>query len=192
MSAALRKPMTHEEFFAWAERQDRKHWFDGSQPVAMVNATNAHGIIARNLNGQLYVRLRGKQCQSMPDSGGGVATINGRIRYPEASVSCATIRGRERLMADPVVVFEVLSDSTRTFDQVHKLREYHAVPTIKRHILIEQEEIAITVHARTGVEPWSTTVHGDGEVLALPEIGIELPIADLYESVAFEDVTPAP
>ena len=184
--------MTQDEFFAWAERQDGRYWFDGSQPVAMVGGTNAHGIITRNLNGQLYLRLRGKRCQSMPEAGGGIATVDGRIRYPEAAVSCAPIRVRDRLLADPVVVFEVLSSSTRTFDQVHKLREYHAVPTIKRYILIEQEEIAVTVHARTGAEPWSTTVHGDGDVLALPEIGVELPVADLYEGAGLEDFTPPP
>ena len=83
------------------------------------------------------------------------------------------------------MVFEVLSDSTRHIDLTLKLVEYAAVPTIKRYILIEQDAIAVTVHARQANEPWSTIVLLAGSTLSLPEIGIELLVTDLYEGVTF-------
>ena len=49
MNVALRRPMTQEEFFDWAERQDGRWWFDGFQPVGMVGGTNDHGTIADNI-----------------------------------------------------------------------------------------------------------------------------------------------
>jgi hypothetical protein len=45
MSTSLRKSWTQEEFFAWAETQDRHYEFDGMQPVAMTGGTVAQGII---------------------------------------------------------------------------------------------------------------------------------------------------
>ena len=187
MTVALRKPMTREEFFDWAQTQDGRFEFDGFGPVAMVGGTNNHGIITRNLLGQLYVRLRGKRCQSMPAEGGGVATTGNRVRYPEAAVTCSRVPGRERLLPDPVVVFEVISPSTQRVDQVLKLREYHAVPTIKRYVLIEQDGIAVTLHARQGDEPWVTRALVQDDILPLPEIGIEIPVAELYDGVVFDD-----
>jgi hypothetical protein len=43
MNIALRRPMTQEEFLAWAEAQEERYEFDGFQPVAMTGGTNNHG-----------------------------------------------------------------------------------------------------------------------------------------------------
>jgi Uma2 family endonuclease len=194
MNIALRKPMTREDFLLWAEGQEGRYEFDGVQPVGMTAGTNNHGTISNNLNFQLTLRLENSPCRSMPPEGGGVATIGGKVRSPEATVTCSKIRGRDRLIPNPVIVFEVISESTRRIDQVEKLREYHAVATIKRYVIIEQTGVAITVHARQGHEPWTTMPYGAGDVLDLPEIGIQLPVDLLYRNVDFDedqDVAPA-
>ena len=84
-----------------------------------------------------------------------------------------------------MIVFEVISHSTRRVDQVFKLREYHAVPTIKRYILVEQTGVALTVHSRRHGEPWATITLGAGDGLDLPEIGIDLPVDDIFEGLSF-------
>ena len=183
MNGALRTPMSREEFLTWAEGQEGRYEFDGLQPVAMTSGTNNHGAIARNLNGQLYLRLRGKTCQSMTAEGGGVATIGNKVRFPDATVTCSPIPGAEHLVPNPVVVFEVVSSSSTRTDEVVKLIEYHSVPSIKRYVLIEQTRVGLTVHARQHAEPWATTALGAGGSLELPEIGIEIPVDDLFEGL---------
>ena len=184
MTIALRKPMTREEFFAWAEGQEGRYEFDGFQPVAMTGGTNRHGIISRNLNGQLYLRLRGQPCQSMPPEGGGVATVGNTVRYPDAVVTCSPLLAGERHVPDPVVVFEVISPSSVQTDQVTKPIEYEAVLSIKRYVLIEQARMMVTVHSRQHDEPWTKTPVFLG-VLDLPETGIEIPLSDIYDGVVF-------
>ena len=183
MNAALR-PMTREEFLDWAARQPGRHEFDGRNPVPMTGGTNNHGIIADNLRFELKLRLRGGPCRAMGPDGGGVATAGGRVRYPEAAVTCSPIPGKAHLVPDPIVVFEVVSPSSASMDHVHKLREYHAVPSILRYVLIEQDGIAVTVHARQG-EAWTTVPLIDGETLVLPELGVDLPVAAFYDGVTF-------
>ena len=187
MNVALRKPMTTEDFFTWVEGRDGRYEFDGVQPVAMSPCTNNHGTIADKLNLELAQRLAGSPCQSRSPQGGGVATTGGKVRSPEATVTCSKIRGRDRLIPNPVIVFEVISESTRRIDQIDKLREYHAVPSIKRYVIIEQIGVAVTVHSRVGNEPWATLPYGKGDVLDLPEIGIQLPVDLLYETVDFNE-----
>ena len=181
------KPMTQTEFLDWAQTQEGRYEFDGFQPVAMTGGTGNHGRISRNLITLLTIKLRGSPCEPSGSDGPGVSTIDNKIRYPEAAVTCTPYGGRDHLLPNPVVVFEVLSDSTRHIDLTLKLVEYAAVPTIKRYILIEQDAIAVTVHARQANEPWNTIVLLAGSTLSLPESGIELLVTDLYEGVTFTD-----
>jgi Uma2 family endonuclease len=185
--------MTEEQFFAWTPSQDGRYEFDGFRPVAMVGGTANHGLICGNLMYQLKARLRGTGCVPTGGEGPGVKTTGGKIRYPDAVVTCTKFGGRDRLIPNPVVVFEVLSESSFHMDYVVKLREYHALPSVKRYFIIEQTEIGVTAYGRLGDEAhdkalWTATPFLDGDVLDLPEIGIQLPVADLYEGVGFDDL----
>ena len=68
-----------------------------------------------------------------------------------------------------------------------KLWEYHAVPTIKRYVLVEQTGIALTVHSRQHDEPWTTIALVASDVLDLPEIAIGIPVDDIFEGLTFSD-----
>ena len=185
MNVALRKPLAQAEFFDWAEAQQGRYEFDGARPVAMISGTNNHGIIADNIRFELRTRLRGGPCRAISPDGGGVETVGNKVRCPEATVTCSRVPGAGRLIPDPVIVFEVVSPGSVRIDQVLKLHEYHGVPSIKRTVLVEQSGIALTVHSRQRDEPWLTGILVGGDVLALPEIGIEMPVAALYEGVEF-------
>ncbi len=187
MNIALRKPMTREEFFTWAEAQEERYEFDGFQPVAMTGGTNNHGFIADNLRATLKTRLRGSSCRTVGNDGGGIETIGGKIRYPEATITCTRVPGRTHTIPDPVVVFEVLSPSTRREDQTVKLDEYQALPSIRRYVLIDQNRILVTAHARQTDGSWATAELREGAILDLPEVGIVLPLTDIYDEIEFTD-----
>jgi Uma2 family endonuclease len=88
-------------------------------------------------------------------------------------------------IADPVVVIEVLSSSTARTDRIAKNREYEATPGIRRYILMEQDAIAAEVYARDDDRWVRSTVIGDG-VLVMPEIDVEIPLADAYAGLELD------
>lgn len=185
MNVALRKPMSRADFLVWVERQEAPYEFDGFQPVAMNGGNLRHGLLIRNLSAQLLHRLSGKRCQPLGPTSG-VATAGNAVRYPDAVVTCSPIDDQDLLVPDPVVVFEVLSPNSVRRDRVVKLREYQAVGSIRRYVIVEAGEIAVTVMFRdAGGELFRTVGLGEGEVLDLPEIGIELPLAEIYQGIAF-------
>jgi hypothetical protein len=55
--------------------------------------------------------------------------------------------------------------------------------------LIEQTDVALTVFTRQPDQSWTELALNGGQVLNLPEIGIELPVSDLYEGVSFDEMT---
>ena len=63
MTVPLRQPWTPERFFAWAEAQDARYEFDGSQPVAMTGGNAGHALITQNVQAALRSRLRGGPCR---------------------------------------------------------------------------------------------------------------------------------
>lgn len=178
MNVALRRPMTVDQFLAWEERQEQRYEFDGVQPVAMAGGTAAHSAIQTNLIIALGVRLRGKSCR--PHGSELKIEVAGRIRYPEAFVVCTPVSPRSKVVTDPLVVFEVLSDGTAHDDLVVKNAEYRATPSIQRYVILQQTGAGAIVFARKG-EDWITELmSGDEAVLQMPEIGIDIPLAELY------------
>ena len=178
--------MTRDEFFDWAEAQDVRYEYDGLQPVAMTAGNLGHSLITGNIISQLKNRLRGKPCQPVgPDAG--VATIGNTVRYPDAVITCKKFNFRDRLVPDPVIVFEVISPSSIRIDRINKLREYQAVPSIRRYLIVEGDAAAVTILSRGHAsDPWTAAGLTHDDILPLPEIGIELPISDIYEGITFE------
>ncbi len=187
MTVALRKAMTRQEFFDWAEAQDARYEFDGFQPVAMTGGNLGHSSLIRNINFHLTSRLRGKTCRPLgPDAG--VATVGDTVRYPDAVVTCTPFDRRDRVVPNPVVVFEVISPTSIRIDRITKLREYAAVSTIRRYVIVESDAVAVTVLSRDHAnEPFRTAGLSEDDTLSLPEIGIEIPVAAIYEGIAFDE-----
>jgi len=185
MNLALRKPMTLAEFLEWEERQPTRYEFDGVGPVAMTGGTLAHARIQRNLAFALTGRLRGKPCEFL-GSDLKIRTTDDRVRYPDGFVTCAGGQNASTVLSDPIVIFEVLSPSTAAKDRIVKAREYQAMPSVQTYVMLEQDRIGATVYSRAA-NVWTHEILIEDSVLALPEIGVELPLAELYEGIGFEE-----
>jgi Uma2 family endonuclease len=183
MNIALRKSMTLEQFLAWEERQELRYEFDGVQPVAMTGGSFVHAAIQINLILALGTRLRGKPCRVIGSEL--KIEVAGRIRYPDAFVICTPQPGSTHVVRDPVAVFEILSPSTSHTDLVLKTAEYRATPSILHYVILEQTHAGAQVFSRRGAD-WIAETVRDADVLRLPEIGIEIPLPELYADVALE------
>lgn len=183
MNLALRKPMTLPEFLAWEQTQELRHEFDGFQPIAMSGGTAAHAGIQRNLAVSLGGRLRGRPCRFYGSDL--KIEVVGRIRYPDGFVVCSDVPPASTVVQDPVVIFEILSPSTSGTDRIVKTREYQAATSVRRYVILEQDRIAATVFARAA-DDWVGHVLADDAILAMPEIDVEVPLAELYEGLVFE------
>ena len=181
MSQSRIATMTPEEFLAWESKQEGLWEFDGFRPVSMNGGTFAHCTIQANLQIALRSRLRVGPCKPAGPTMR-VATGAGRYRYPDAVVTCSAVTSKTLELAEPVVIFEVSSEGTSRIDRGEKLLEYRAVPSLRRYVMIEQDEVLVTVVAREG-ELWTINVLRADGVVVMPEIGIEIPVGEIYSDV---------
>jgi Uma2 family endonuclease len=184
MNIALRRQMRLDEFLEWERRQELRYEFDGTRPVAMTGGTVAHSVIATNLVRALEDRLRAGGCRAF--RGDLKILVAGRVRYPDAVVTCAPVANDADTIPDPVVVFEVLSSSTAVTDRIEKNEEYRATASIQRYVMLEQTRRAATVFSRAG-DDWVGHVLLGNASLAMPEIQVDLPLGDIYSGIEFAD-----
>ncbi|MBX2799856.1 MAG: Uma2 family endonuclease [Myxococcales bacterium] len=112
-----------------------------------------------------------------------LSTADGLYTYADGSVFCGEMTfGADQTAQNPVVIVEVLSDSTRTYDRTEKLERYKTIPSLRHVVLVEQDAPDVEVWSRSDAG-WSRTVHvaGTDPTIRLPGIGVELDAGELYE-----------
>jgi Uma2 family endonuclease len=187
---ALRKPnfITIADYLAGEESSDVKHEYLGGTVHAMAGATNRHNTVATNSLASLHGQLRGKPCQTFnsdtkvriefPD--------HTRLYYPDAMVVCHPNPATDHFQDQPVVIIEVLSDSTRRTDLGEKRDAYLTIQSLQVLLFVDPDFPAVTVHRRKPDGGFDSEYHSGLESsIPLPEIAAALPLADLYERVEF-------
>jgi len=180
------KRWTIKEFFAWQEGQpDRYELVDGFPVRLMAGTKNVHHDIVVNLLIQLGNQLRGSGCRPFTGDGS-VETLPGRIRRPDAGVDRGRRDPEAYTAAEPKLVAEVLSPTTRDVDAFEKLGEYKDIESLTYILLIEPNAPEVALWARDGERTWrKRSIQGLDAAVDLPEIGATLALADLYEGVSF-------
>lgn len=177
--------MTRDQFLDWVGADDARYEFDGIRPVAMPPGNATHSRIARNLLIALSTRLEGTAHEAL-GLDIGVATIGEAVRVPDAVVFRGPVKGTCRLVPNPLLVFEVISPHGEHVDRIVKVREYAAVPSIRRYVIVETDFVGLTVLDWTEAgQAWTAGTLIEGDRLQLPELGIEIPVAEIYEDIDF-------
>lgn len=186
MSEPAARRWSVQEFFAWQERQDERYELVGGVPVRMrPSARNVHDDIVVNLVAEFRTRLRGKPCRPFTGDGS-VETLPGRIRRPDLGVDCGSRDPNGLRAAEPRLVAEVLSPSTRDFDAFDKLEEYKAVASLAVILLAEPNAPEIALWRRDADGAWQRRlVAGLDQTIDLPELGVSLALADVYDGIVF-------
>jgi Uma2 family endonuclease len=187
---ALKKPISISisDYLAGEEISDVKHEYLGGTVHAMAGATNQHNAISVNALLALGSQLRGKSCRPFnsdtkirieyPD--------HTRFYYPDALVVCHPNPSTDHFQDHPVVIIEVLSDSTRRADLGEKRDAYLTISSLKVLLFAEPDSPEVILHRRKSEGGFAIESHsGLDAVIPLPEIDASLPLAELYEQVVF-------
>ena len=203
MAAVLDRPvspvprrMSREEYFAFdAADPDHKYEFWDGLVVMMPGGTVSHSGVKVNVVGEARQRLKGGDCR-VGDSDLCVeasAVGRGKYVYPDATIYCGGGQfveadrppGMQLTLRDPVVVFEVMSEGSVEHDVFRKLGAYAAIPSLRAYVLLEQRRPEGTLVERQESGHWKIVpIRGLDAAVPLPSVGIELPMAELYDGVA--------
>ncbi len=187
---ALKHPhrLNIAEYLLGEELSEVKHEYLGGSAHAMAGGTNQHSSIAVNALLSLGTQLRGKSCR--PFNSDTKVRIeypdHTRFYYPDALVVCHSNPSSDHFQDRPVVIIEVLSDSTRRTDLGEKRDAYLTIPSLKVLLFVDSATPTATLHRRKPEGGFAIETHsGLAAIIPLPEIEASLPLAELYEQVEF-------
>ena len=185
MSASVQHAplISPDEYLAGEVASHKKHEYLNGMVYAMAGGTVRHSAICVRLVSLLYTRLRGDRCQ--PYNSDVLLCVrmgeDSRYYYPDATIHCDSPTGDERVLENPNVIFEVLSESTARTDTGEKRMAYLTIPTLEAYVLVDSDRREVTVW-RQSAGQWAPEVLTAPEaVLEFASAGCRMSIGEIYE-----------
>jgi Uma2 family endonuclease len=176
----LRKiePLSVEDYLAMEQQSDVRHEYVGGMILDMVGSTERHNMIALNLASLLRQHLRGRGCRVF------VSDMKVRVDdvfyYPDVMVVCGSPTPMALFQTDPIIIAEVLSDSTESRDRLEKLVAYQSLSTLQEYILLSQDKIRAEIY-RHMADGWQRETMIIGDTVRIESIRFDTAIENLYE-----------
>jgi Uma2 family endonuclease len=183
MPSTAQKLMSLDEFLTWEREQPERYEFADGVVTMMTGGSLDHSTIASNLRTALSDKLRGTGCMAF--RGDAKVIANGAVRYPDLSVTCSPVIGRDDIVPEPVLIVEVISASTERLDRGRKKLDYFATPSVRQYAMVEQDERLVDLYTRSEAGWINEVITGDA-VLKLSSIAVELPLDTIYEDTELD------
>ncbi len=181
---ARKLTFTFTEYLEQERTSDVKHEFVNGEIFDMAGGTIEHGRLASTVNAALRTRSRGRPCEVYSSDVRVRVLATGLATYPDTSVVCDRLErdpADANTIVNPVVLVEVLSDSTEGYDRGEKFAHYQRLPSLKEYVLISQRSPRIEVFRRNeDGNSWTLRIAQAGERVTLASIGCELAVDETY------------
>lgn len=178
---------TAEEYLALEVESDLRHEYRHGDILPMTGGTPAHNEITRMLVFLLTAALR-KQPYSIfvTDQRLWIPELN-QYTYPDIMVTPRPPElkpDRKDTVMNPLLLAEVLSDSTEKYDRGDKFEAYRTIPAFQEYLLIAQAKPHVEQYIKQAENQWLFTEYHDlSATVELQSVGVTLTLADLYEAV---------
>ncbi|AKV00958.1 hypothetical protein AKJ09_07621 [Labilithrix luteola] len=186
-------PKLKLSYAAYAKREgasDTKHEFFNGEIFAMTGGSIAHGRLGTRVRDAIKASLpRGCGCVvEGPDIR--VRTPSGKGTYPDGFVVCGKLETDTEdpeSVTNPILIVEVLSESTEAYDRGKKFDHYRSLASLEEYVLVSYQDPLIESHVRNPDGTWTTTYAGRDETLHLRSIGARVEVNAMYEGMTQSD-----
>lgn len=184
--------LSAEEYLLIERQAAYKTAFIDGVMYGMAGASWRHGLLVGNLVAAIHTQLRDGPCVVQPqDLRVRSRSKKGMYVYPDLTVVCGEPKWADHhqdTLLNPAVIIEVLSPSTESLDRGAKFAQYREITSLKAYVLVSQDRMEVEVHERQG-EQWvlTATLREPEETLRLETIGCQIPLAEMYRRVTWEE-----
>jgi len=177
---------TFEEYLAMEEKAEFKSEYEKGKITAMAGGTPNHSFISQNTGTAIANELRKKDKKCRVSN----SEIKIRIEefdkgvYPDVSVICEAMsfyNNRKDIITNPLLVVEVLSNSTKDYDKGSKFTQYRSLPSFREYVLIDQYEAKVESWYKVEENIWRiSNARGLDASIKLFSLDIEIKLSDIF------------
>lgn len=192
----IREPKTYsfEEYLRREEKAVEKHEFYNGKIIKMAGGTYNHSKISANALTALRVSIRPLPKQfSVHTSDLKIYIEPSDIGvYPDAFVICREPifwKNRLDVIVNPLLIVEVLSPSTQSYDRLGKFELYKLLPSFQEYVLINADKPSVETRFREEPDLWRIKTETDvNNAVPLRSLGVSISMADIYEDIIFPEI----
>lgn len=175
-----------EEYLEIEKNSLEKCEYHDGEIFSMAGGTINHSLLASNIGISLgnSLRSRGKNCRTF-NSDAKIAISERKFVYADASVVCGkteTFPTMKEGIKNPILIVEVLSESTALYDREFKFQAYQSMASFQEYILVSQDKIFIEVYYKaSGADFWQYRVYNNlTDNIELKSIEVDISLSDIY------------
>lgn len=180
-----------EAYFRREERALHKHEYYNGKIIKMPGGTFNHDNLCTKTAHILLEFVENQDLNYFVNGSNTKIRIEDfdKVFYPDAVVICEKpiyYAGRKDTIINPLIIVEVLSNSTQKFDREDKFDYYRSLESFKEYVLINQKRKLVTVYTKqSDEETWIMRDYkGDDAVAVLYALhNCPLPLKRLYRGL---------
>jgi len=173
--------ITADEFLAMDFGDKKVELIDGVI-YAMTGGKRAHFRVQRNLVRYLGQELRGSGCSVYAEFG--LRLGDSTLRYPDVAIECGrpddVENDEDLVLKRPVVLFEVLSPSTKDRDESVKLRQYAEIDSVDTIVFVDPDAETVRIVQRLGPTSWRNELFPQAADVPLPSLNVTVPKTEIF------------
>lgn len=185
--------ISSEEYLRGERLAEEKSEYVDGYVYAMSGASVPHNYIASNLMVIIGSALKGSPCKPLGSDMRTRTPSSRFFTYPDLVIVCGQPELHDEqkdTLLNPTVIIEILSPSTEKWDRGGKFARYQSIPSLQDYVLVSQDIPRVERFSRNGEEWTLANSEGLEATLRLPSVGIEISLAEIYEDVEFDPMSP--
>lgn len=180
-----------EEYLEQEVKAEFRSEYRNGEIIPMPGGTPNHNRLARNFCSDVNTQLENNGYEAFVNDMRVWIPSYKLFTYPDVMViqgEPKLLEGRKDTLLDPLVIVEVLSDSTELYDRTEKFEMYRSLGSLKEYLLVSQYRIRVDQYALNSRGEWIfRDYEGEDDVLKLVSLPFEIKLGQLYRKVNFEE-----
>lgn len=188
MSAAPKvKYLTPEEYLAIERQAEFKNEYIDGVMYAMAGGSPEHSLVSANVTGELHFQLKKSACRVFNSDQRVRVPSKRKYLYPDVTVVCDQPQfadDEKDVLLNPLLIVEVLSDSTEKYDRRRKFFYYQEIESFREYLLVDQNSPLIQHFIKQPDGGWlCTRIEGLDKTITFSTINCSIALSDIYAKV---------
>ncbi|XZE20514.1 Uma2 family endonuclease [Pirellulaceae bacterium SH449] len=169
----------------------KSEYYQG-ETFAMAGASREHNLIVANLVGELRQALKDSNYEVYPSEMRVKVSASGLYTYPDVTIACGKPEFEDNeldTLLNPIVLIEVLSNSTEAYDRGTKAAHYRRLPSLQHYVLVSQYCCSVEIFSRSSDNIWTLSEASHlTESLRLQSPQVAIPLTEVYRNIQVDDL----
>ena len=180
----LEQKYSFNEYLKLEKETHEKHDFFYGEVYNMAGGTKLHNKLIHKITFSLNSKLNKKDCEFYSENIKLELKKDKYYVYPDIMITCNKDDlkdDKETIIKNPVIIIEVLSDSTELYDRNTKKRYYLDLPSVKYYLLVSQNENRIEMYEKINSHIEFFIFEKLDEIINFKQLDFKIKFSEIYQ-----------